>query len=374
MRILELLSTSSVTGPAQLCLSDAEALRREGHEVLFGCDTRREGNYAAAIRAAGFELMDELALCRKSGPGETLRDLAHLRSRLARADLVHGRFSHDHTLALLAMKGLSKRPAMVRTAEIAASIRPGLGRGLALRGCDAVIVSCAQYADRLAENHRVPRERIHAISGCVDAERFSPGDGSALRRELGVGDAQVLFGIVSRIKPERRHELLVRAFAKVVRERGGARLAIVGRGEGEGEIRALVSRLGLEREILFAGYRSQASLVPAYRALDAKIWLAEGNDGTCRAVLEAMACGKPVIVGGAGAMAELVRDGLDGFVCSLEEGAVAAALARLGERNLRERMGRSARERALFFGPERRAAALWQCYEAALAHARKRMG
>ncbi len=374
MRILELLSTSSVTGPAELCLSDAEALRRAGHEVLFGCDTLREGNYAAAIRAAGFELMDELALCRKSGPTQMLRDLVRLRARLACVDLVHCRFSHDHTLALLAMKGLSRRPALVRTAEIAASIRPGLGRGLALRACDAVIVSCAQYADRLAENHRVPREWVHAISGCVDAGRFSPGDGSALRRELGVGDEQVLLGIVSRIKPERRHDLLVRAFARAARERKDMRLAIVGRGEGEGEIRALVSRLGLEREVLFAGYRSQASLVPAYRALDAKIWLAEGNDGTCRAVLEALACGKPVLVGEQGAMAELVRDGLDGFVCNLEEGAVAAAVTRLGDRKLRVQMGRSARERALYFGPERRAAGLWQCYEAALARARQRTG
>ena len=58
MRILSLLSTSSVTGPAELCLSDAEALRDAGHEVLFGCDTKRPGNYVEAIRRAGFEVME----------------------------------------------------------------------------------------------------------------------------------------------------------------------------------------------------------------------------------------------------------------------------------------------------------------------------
>ncbi len=362
MRILQLLSTSSVTGPAELCLSDAEALRRAGHEVLFGCDTLREGNYPAAIRAAGFELMEELGLSRKASPAQVARDLARLRERAARVDLVHCRFTHDHSLVLLAVKGLARRPALVRTAETAGAIGPGLWRGLAFRGCDAVIVSCAAYADRLAAVHRVPEERVHAVAGRVDAERFCPGDGAALRAELGVSQTEVLFGIVSRIKPDRRHALLVRSFARLAREAPSARLAIVGRGEGEGELRALVKDLGLERAVLFAGYRTGEALVGAYRALDVKVWLAEGNDGTCRAVLEAMACGKPVVVGDEGAMAEMVRDGVDGAVSRLEEGPLSQALKRLMDGDLRRSMGLSARERARSYSGERRAGALWEVY------------
>lgn len=369
MRILQLLSTSSVTGPAELCLSDAEALRRAGHEVLFGCDTLREGSYPAAIRATGFELMEEIGLSRKSGPGQVAHDLARLRERLARADLVHCRFTHDHSLALLARKGLARPPALVRTAETAGAIGPGLWRGVAFRACEAVIASSGPYADRLAVVHRVPRERVHVVPGRVDEQRFSPGSGAALRAELGVAEDEVLFGIVSRIKPERRHALLVRAFARLLREFPNARLAIVGRGEGEGELRALAQDLGLERAVLFAGYRTGAALVGAYRALDVKVWLAEGNDGTCRAVLEAMACGKPVIAGDEGAMAEAVRDGVDGVVSRLEEDALAGALERVMDGALRRSMGESARERAQGYSAKRRAEVLWDVYRAALVRA-----
>ena len=363
MRILSLLSTSSVTGPAELCLSDAEALRDAGHEVLFGCDTKRPGNYVEAIRRAGFEVMDELALCRKSSPPDLLRDLARLRRRMRGADVVHCRFSHDHTLALLAMKGMSRPALLVRTAEIAPSLRPGLARGVGFRACDAVVVSCRGYAERLSIAHRVPAERIAVLPGRVDLRRFTPGDGAALRRELGVGEGEVLFGIVSRIKAERRHELLVRAFAQAAREQPRAKLALIGRGEHEPAIRELVGDLGLAGRVLFAGYRTGEALVEAYRALDVKVWLAEGNDGTCRAVLEALACGKPAIVGDQGAMSEIVRDGVDGLTVRLEERALCEALGSLCDEGRRARVAAHARERASAFDLPVRAKAVVDLFD-----------
>jgi glycosyltransferase involved in cell wall biosynthesis len=368
--VLLLLSTSSVTGPAELCLDDARALAASGHEVLFGCDTRRPGNYAEAIRKAGFQVMDELALCRTSGPVEIGRDIVRLRARLRQADLVHCRFSHDHVLALIALQGLRRRPALVRTAETAQTLRPGWLRSISFRACQAVLVPCEEYGRRLAEKHRVTQERIHLLAGRVDSMRFSPGDGSSLRAELGVGEGEVLFGLVSRIKVERRHELLVRSFARMAPEHPQAKLAIVGRGEHEPTIRDLVKKLHLEKRVLFAGYRAGEALVSAYRALDVMLWLAEGNDGTCRAVLEAMACGKPAIVAAEGAMRETVRNGTDGAVVSPDEDALAEAMARLCPNEARLPMGRAARQRAVEFSAERRAGALQVAYEKALQSAR----
>lgn len=365
MRILELLSTQFLTGPAELCLEDGERLAAAGHEVLFGADTRREGNYARIIKERGFKLMEELTLCAKPQIGEVLRDIGRLRERMHWADLVHCRFAHDHALSLAAMPGLHPRPALVRTVEIAKSLEPGFLRARSFRVCDAVIVSCQEYALKLMQDHDVPEGRVYVLPGRVDAERFSPGSGERMREELGVKPGEVLFGIVSRVKPERQHALLVRAFAHLAARRPEARLAIIGRGEYLPEIQKLVGDLALERQVIFAGYRKGEALVEAYRALDAKVWLAEGNDGTCRAVLEAMASGKPVIVGDSGAMAEYVRDGRDGFVVRLDEEAIAAALEELMDPAEREGQGRSARTRATEYTAERRAAALEAIYKAA---------
>ena len=123
----------------------------------------------------------------------------------------------------------------------------------------------------------------------------------------------------------------------------------------------------------------------AYRTLSAKVWLVQGNDGTSRAVLEAMACGVPVVAGSGGAQAELVRSGQDGFVVPLdpswkqgmpdgegETAALAEALVKLGDEKLRREMGRSARQRALEFAPEVRAGRLEEIYRTALSRAGRR--
>ncbi len=366
MRVLMLLSTALVTGPAELCLDDAKGLRRAGHTVAFGLDTKRPGDYLQAVRSAGFEVLEDVVLCRKSTPVEMARDLARLRRRMGSADLVHCRFSHDHSLALLAMQRLRERPALVRTAETAHSMRPGLLRGVAFRACDAVIVSCQQYQQRLRATHGLPPGKVHVVPGRVDVRRWHPRDAAGLRKAWGVAPNEVLFGIVSRIKPERLHGVVLRAFARVALEAPRAKLAIIGRGEHEPAVRQLATGLGLDGRVIFAGYAKGDDLAACYSALDAKIWLAEGNDGTCRAVLEAMSCGVPVVAGDAGAMAELVRDGQDGFVARPDDAAVAEALRRLTDPMVRKALARSAQERAAEYAPGVRATKLAEAYSAAL--------
>lgn len=360
-----LLSTSSVTGPAQLCLEDAQGLRQAGHQVIFGCDTRRPGNYAAAIEQAGFSIMKELTLCPKPTLGEIVRDIVRLRSRLRQADLVHCRFAHDHTIAWLSMLGLRRRPVLVRSAEIARSIRPGWLRGRGLRAGDGLIVSCQEYARQLNECHGIEPRRIYVLPGRVDAERFCPGEGKSKRAEWGIDAQALVFGIVSRIKVERLHEQVIRGFGQIAGELIQAHLVIIGRGEYEPSLRALVNQWGLEKRIHFVGYQTGDNLVASYRALDAKIWLCEGNDGTCRAVLEAMACGKPVIVANRGAMAELVRKEKDGVVVEPNAQQLAQAMLFLGKNQARRLvMGENARERAqINFTPERRSQLLLNAYQ-----------
>ncbi len=363
-----MLSTSSVTGPAELCLDDARALREAGHEVEFACDTRRSGNYAQAIAAAGFALDAGFVLCPRPTPGEVLRDIRRLRGRVAAGeiDLVHARFAHDHSVALAAARGLRDRLRIVRTAETARSLGRSLFRAFAFRRTDGVLVAASRYRTQLVREHRVAEDRVEVLPGRVDAERFSPGDGRGLRSRIGLDDGAPLVGIVSRVKPERRHVDLIRAFEQVASRHPAARLVVVGRGEGLPEVQAEVGRLGLRDRVHYAGYVTGPDLVEAYRALDVAVWLAEGNDGTSRAVLEAMACGKPVVGTRSGAIDEIIRDGETGF--AVQPGAVDE-LARVLERllaspELRRRLGEAGRQRAAQeFSPATRATALLGFYE-----------
>ncbi|MDR0966518.1 MAG: glycosyltransferase [Myxococcales bacterium] len=400
-----LLSYPGLTGPAELALSDARGLREAGHTVLFGCDTRRDlkkiersvcadgtqdfgdtasavdplahQDFARAIDAAGFERMAELTLCKsKPTPLELARDVWSLRRRMEGADIVHTRFSHELLVALAAAKLSRRPPRVVHSVE-----KPPTKGGLwALRAADALVLPSRHALERLVQvqgsGTALREERLHVLPGRVDGARFTPGDGSALRAELNLPSDALVFGIVSRIKIERRHELFLRAFAQVSTALPNARLCVVGRGEHRPAIEALVDELGLRERAVFSGYRAGDELVTAYRALDAQVWLVQGNDGTSRAVLEALACGTPVIAGSGGAQAEVVRDGLDGRVVPLDPAwtpgmassreeldALARALLDLADRDRREAMRQSARQRAQAFSPAARAEGLRRIYE-----------
>ncbi|MHB1846979.1 MAG: glycosyltransferase [Deltaproteobacteria bacterium] len=364
MNVLLTLASASVTGPAERLLGNGRALVRAGHRAAVGHDTRRPGDFAKAIEAAGLTRLTELSLCREVRLRELARDVPRLRARLRETDLVHAHFSHDHHVALLAAAGRRDRVRIVRAVETEANLRPGLGRGFAYRRSDGFEVATEERAERLARTFRLDPRRIAVLPGAVDTDRFSPsppGARSALRERLGVAPETPLFGIVARMKPDRRHHELVRAAALVRAELPGLQIAIIGRGEGEPALRAEVTRLGLDASVRFAGYWAGDELVVAYRGLDAAVWLAEGNDGSCRGVLEAMAVGLPIVAGDAGASAELVLDGQTGLLVPPGDvNALAAALGRLardaaerrafgeaGRRRVLERYGWARRERGL---------------------------
>lgn len=359
MRVLELLSSAWWTGPAEPVASLALALRARGHAVDVAVETAREGNLVERLRALGLTGPEGLALSSKSGPLAYLRDLRRLGALARGYDVLHANFSHDHVLALMALRRRAGR-RVVRTVHSARSLREQAAQRVAHRASDGLVAVCEAHARALEERFRIPPERILATRGAVDAAIFRPG-GSDLRPELGVPAGAPVAGLVARIKPGRGHDDLVDAFRIVADRLPDARLVLVGRGEGEEAIRVRIAHRGLQRQVVFAGYRTGPELAAAYRTLDVVVLLAEGNDGTCRALLEGMASGRPGVAYRFGAPAESIVDGTTGLL--VPEGdvpALAAALVELLGAPARARaMGAAARERmATLFTEEARGEAV----------------
>jgi glycosyltransferase involved in cell wall biosynthesis len=344
MRILELLASPVWTGPAEPMASVAAELVRRGHSVEMAVDTLRFGDLAGRLREMGFAVHDELGLSAKSYPWRIALDLHRLTGVAKAFEIFHAHFSHDHLLAVIAARRSAARPRVVRTVHSSRSLRGRFLRGAVHRRTDGLIAVCQSYADQLLRRFRLDPRRVATIRGAVDANSFTP-DGPDLRSELGIPAAAPVAGIVSRIKPERRHLDLVRAFAEVLRGLPEARLAIIGRGEALPAVKREVERLALGARILFAGYRSGDELRAAYRTLDVKVLLAEGNDGSCRAMLEAMACGRPVVAYRFGAPAETIIANVNGLLVEPGELAgLAKALTRLlSDRAHCARLGAQAR-------------------------------
>ena len=349
MKVLELLSSPVWTGPAEPMTSVAAHLRSRGHQVEIAVDARRAGDLRARLCSLGFTVRGDLALTTRGFPPPLLADARRLARIGPGFDVVHAHFSNDHSAALLGLAlggGRHERPRVVRTIHSARSLEDRFLQGFAHRRTDGLVAVCEAHARLLRERFRVPEERILATRGAVDSAAFTP-DGPDLRGELGLAPGQPVVGIVSRVKPDRRHGELVEAFRLVVQRLPDARLLVVGRGEGLHDLRARVAQRGLDRAVVFAGYRSGPALAAAYRTLDVKVLLAEGNDGTCRALLEAMASGRPGVAYHFGAPAESIVNGATGLL--VEQGdvpALASALAELLAAPARARaLGAAARER-----------------------------
>ncbi|OLD08841.1 MAG: hypothetical protein AUI90_05950 [Deltaproteobacteria bacterium 13_1_40CM_3_69_14] len=354
-----MVSSSSRTGPAEGLISLARELRAQGLDARFAGDTVRQGeNLGEHLAHAGVPWETDLRLSRKVRLGDILHDARRLAelARTGRYDLLHAAFAHDHSLALWAARR-SGRPDLrvVRAAQRRIDVTPGALRQRlwALSRSDGVLVHSARYRAALLALGLDERRIAHVPAG-VDAHWFSPGNAPELRVRWGIPADAPLAGMVARMKPERGHDALLRAFALVQRELPQAWLVLVGRGEAEQRLRGLARELGIAR-VVFGGYLRGPGLVQAYRALDAAVWLREGNDGACRGVLEAMACAVPVIAGDDGAPPELVA-GSGRVVSPADLSAIAAALLELlGDVGRARRLGRAARERALEFTPRRAA-------------------
>jgi L-malate glycosyltransferase len=356
---LLMVSSSSRTGPVEGLISLARELRRQGLDARFAGDTVRPGeNLGEHLAHAGVPWESGLRLSRKVRLRDVLHDSARLAAfaREGRYDVFHAAFAHDHSLALwAARRARNSGLRVVRAAQRRLDVTAGtLGQRLwFLRRTDGVVVHSAKYRDALLALGLDERRLAH-VSAAVDAHWFSPGTAPELRSQWGIPRDAALAGIVARMKPDRGHAALLQAFAQVERQVPQAWLVVVGRGEAEPGLRALARELGLSR-VVFGGYLRGPGLVQAYRALDVAVWLREGNDGACRGVLEAMACGVPVVAGSDGAPGELV--GETGRPVAAEDvRSIAFALGELlSDLGRTRQLGRAARERALEFTPRRAA-------------------
>jgi glycosyltransferase involved in cell wall biosynthesis len=165
---------------------------------------------------------------------------------------------------------------------------------------------------------------VHAVPKGVDADLFRP-DGPDMRATLGLAGRHVVLS-VGRFVPIKNMALLVDAVAQMRQTDPIVHLVLVGEGPDRGALELQAARLGVADAVTFAGYVPQDQMPPYYRAADV-FALASEFDNSPNVVLEAMACGVPVVATNVGGVAEyVVADRGGSLVPRGEATAIARAL------------------------------------------------
>jgi UDP-glucose:(heptosyl)LPS alpha-1,3-glucosyltransferase len=207
-------------------------------------------------------------------------------------------------------------------------------------GLKAVICISQMVRDDVRAHFAVAEDKLHVIYNAVDPAEFGPqvrADRNARRRALQLGDDDVAFLLLGSGYERKGVPAALAALARLPRQ---ARLVIVGRDKHLVRYRALAHRLQVADRVHFAG--PQADPRPGYGIADAFV-LPTMYDPLSNAVLEALACGLPVVTSDRCGAGERVRAFGAGVTCGARDvEAIAAAMSGLLDAACRAEQSRQA--------------------------------
>ena len=193
---------------------------------------------------------------------------------------------------------------------------------------DRIVAPSQAILDKLVADENADAGRCHAIPNGVDTTLFRPVDADhrrAMRNALGYAENDVLFGCVASFSPVKRHVDLLTAFADVARAHPHAKLLLIGEGPLRGAVEAQIAALNLFANVTLLGARADVDCI--LPVLDAFV-LASNTEGLSNAILEAQACGLPVVATSVGGNPDLVYAGSTGWLVPAETPAELARALR----------------------------------------------
>jgi glycosyltransferase involved in cell wall biosynthesis len=188
---------------------------------------------------------------------------------------------------------------------------------------DAILAGSENVRQDILRWDSVPSEKVRILPYGVDLEPYlAPVDRAAARQALGLPPGIAVIGTVGRLEVQKAQDVLLRAFASLLRSGTDAILLLVGDGREQARLRGITTELQLQDRVRFLGTRRDLPLL--FAAMDV-FALPSRWEGTPLALIAAMAAAIPVVATPVGGVPDVVKDGGTGRMVPVED---AAALAR----------------------------------------------
>ena len=256
-----------------------------------------------------------------------------------RPDVVHAHDPHAVAMAALALSMTRgpKRAPLVASRRVDFHLKKN---SLSRWKYDQVdLFICASDAIRkmlIADG--IDEGRSVTVHEGIDLARVAAAPEAALHEQLFLPHGSLIVGNVAALVPHKGQKHFIESAALVVRQVPDARFVIAGEGELRESLEHQVKHLGLEKHVKLAGFRPD--ILSLHKAFDIFV-MSSVTEGLGTSLLDAMACGRPIVATTAGGIPEVVADGETGFlVPPRDHHAMADAIVRLlNDEALRRRMG-----------------------------------
>jgi glycosyltransferase involved in cell wall biosynthesis len=258
-----------------------------------------------------------------------------------RADLIDAHFALYAFLPLLS-HGLRRKPLVVHfhgpwadenvsagdSSRWRRRTRRRLERAVYSRA-RVVVTLTGAFKQLLVERYGVSPWNTTVLAPGVDLERFSVGDRSAAREQLGLAPDAFVVCCARRLVPRMGLDVLIDAWAHELGNHPRARLLIAGDGDLQTELAHDIEARSLGSSVILLGRVSDEQLLALYRAADVNVVPSISFEGFGLVLLEAAACGTPSIVTRAGGLPEAITGlGQDLIVPAADVGALSERLTR----------------------------------------------
>ena len=259
-----------------------------------------------------------------------------------RPDVIHAHDPHGVAMAALALSMSGARtprplPPLVASRRVDFHMKGNALSRWKYRQVECFV--CASDAiRRMVIADGVPADRVVTVHEGIDIGRVGAAPPADLHADLWLPHHAPIVGNVAALVPHKGQRHLIEAAAIVVKKVPDARFVIAGEGELRPALERQIKEHRLEKHVFLAGFRPD--VLSVHKAFDIFV-MSSVTEGLGTSLLDAMACGKPIVATTAGGIPEVVVDGTTGLlVAPRDDEAMADAIVRLlRDEALRRRMG-----------------------------------
>lgn len=347
MKIMQVIPYFCFGGAETMCETLTYELKKMGHEVCVVCLLPERTPISRRMEEAGVRM---IYLDKKLGLDLSMIPKLTKQMAAEKPDVVHTHLNVIKYAALAAK--LAGVPRCIHTVHnVAEEEAEGRIQKLSNRfyfrsGWSVPVALSPKVRQSIVDVYGMEQETVPVIYNGIDLSRCQC-------KETYTGKPLRLIHI-GRFNEQKNHEGLLKAFGKIQAQLPDSTLALIGDGELREAVQNQVRELGLQESVHFLGSRSD--VYPYLKEADIFL-LPSKYEGMPMTIIEAMGTGLPVVAAAVGGVPDMLEQEKSGLLTPCDPDAVAEAVLRLAsDAQLRERLGRNARQESRKFSAEYMAA------------------